>query len=126
MTGQVIAGVGCRAGCPAEEIAALVRLACARANRAASALAAPEFKENEAGLRKAARDLDLPLLLMSERALAAAQPGCVTRSPIAAASVGVASVAEGSALAAAGPGGRLLLLRIASARATCALAEAGA
>ena len=68
----------------------------------------------------------MAVLLVADAALAAAQPGCVTRSAAAERVVGVGSVAEGSALAAAGPGGTLLLPRIASARATCALAEAAA
>jgi cobalt-precorrin 5A hydrolase len=41
-----------------------------------------------------------------------------------AAAVGVGSVAEAAALAAAGPAGRLALPRIAGAAATCALALA--
>jgi cobalt-precorrin 5A hydrolase len=121
--GRVIAGVGCRAGCPAEDIVALVQEACARTGRPASALAAPAFKQGERGVRDAARLLALPLLLVDDAALAAAQPRCPTRSDVAARAVGAASVAEGSALAAAGAGGRLLLPRIGGARATCALAE---
>jgi cobalt-precorrin 5A hydrolase len=122
VSGRVIAGIGCRAGCSAAEVVALVAAASASAGRAASALAAPEFKRDEAGLHEAARLLDLPLLLVDREALVAAQPGCSTRSETAERRVGVASVAEGCALAAAGHGGRLILARIAGPRATCALA----
>ncbi len=125
MTGvRVIAGIGCRANCPAGEIVVLVQEACARAGSRPAALAAPAFKRGEPGLREAAHLLAVPLLLVEPAALAAAQPRCPTRSEAAARATGVASVAEGSALAAAGAGGRLLLPRIAGARATCALAAA--
>jgi cobalt-precorrin 5A hydrolase len=123
VTGRVIAGIGCRAGCPAEDIVTLVREACARAGRVASALAIPAFKQDERGLQDAARALSVPLLLVGSDALAAAQPRCPTRSEAASRAIGVASIAEGSALATVGAGGRLILPRIASARATCALAE---
>lgn len=124
MSARVFAGIGLRRGCPAQEIVALVRRAGEQAGRTVAALAAPNFKRDEAGLSQAAAELCLALLLIGPEALKAAQPGCVTRSSAALAAVGVASVAEGSALAAAGVGARLLLPRIASVAATCALAEA--
>jgi len=122
VSGTVIAGIGMRRDCPADEIVALVRRAAA--GRDVAALAAPAFKRDEPGLHAAAAELGVAVLLVTGAALAVAQAGCVTRSAVAARSVGVASVAEGSALAAAGPGARLVLARIAGERATCALAEA--
>lgn len=119
---RVIAGVGMRLECGTDEIVALVRRAGGAAGREVEALAAPSFKRAQAA--DAAAALSVPLLLVGADALAAVQDLCVTRSAVAARAVGVASVAEGSALAAAGPGGRLILARIAGARATCALAEA--
>ena len=98
---------------------ALVRQAGIRA----TALAIPDFKAAEAGPREAARQLGVALILIDAPALAAAQPRCVTRSSRVEQITGFASVAEASALAAAGPGGRLLRARIAGPRATCALAE---
>lgn len=119
---MIVAGVGCRRGCSGAEIAGLVRDALA--GRQAAALAAPAFKQDEAGLHEAARLLGLGLRLVREPALAAAQNGCMTRSARVRQATGLASVAEASALAVAGSGSRLILPRIASARATCALAEA--
>lgn len=124
MSGRVVAGLGCRAGCPAEQIVDVVREAAARAGRDPAVLAAPHFKQGEQGLEDAAHRLGLPLLFIGADALAAAQAACVTRSTVVERAVGVASVAEGSALAACGPGGRLLLARLARGGATCALAEA--
>jgi cobalt-precorrin 5A hydrolase len=55
----------------------------------------------------------------------AAEPRCPTRSDKALETTGFSSVAEAAALAAAGAGGILVLPRISSAKATCALAERG-
>jgi cobalt-precorrin 5A hydrolase len=60
---------------------------------------------------------------VTRAALRGAQGRCLTRSDIAREATGFASVAEACALAAAGDAGRLILPRIANARATCALAE---
>ncbi|HTR17028.1 MAG TPA: cobalamin biosynthesis protein [Acetobacteraceae bacterium] len=116
------AGIGCRAFCPAEEIAALIRRVAILVGHSPSCLAIPAGKAEEAGPREAAARLGLELVLISPEALRAAQPGCVTRSARAEAATGFASVAEGCALAAAGAGARLVLPRIASAAATCAIA----
>jgi cobalt-precorrin 5A hydrolase len=118
----LIAGLGCRRGCGAAEIVALVRRAEAACGARLTALAAPAAKCAEPGLLAAAADLNLPLHPIAPASLAAAQARCVTRSSAAARALGVASVAEGCALAAAGPEGWLKLPRIASAAATCAVA----
>ena len=121
---RLIAGVGMRAGCPAGEIVALVRQASAASGRPVAAVAAPAFKRDEAELALAVATLGVELILVEDAALQAAQARCVTQSAAAARAVGVGSVAEGCALAAGGAGSRLVLARIAGARATCALAEA--
>ncbi len=123
MTGRVIAGLGCRRGCSAEDIVNLFHHACNQIGRRADALACPVFKSTESGLREAARQLGLPLILVDATALSAAQARCATHSPRAEQAVGVSSVAEGCAIAAAGAGAHLLLARIANGAATCALAE---
>ena len=122
----IVAGIGCRKDCPPEDVLAVVREACLVSGRAVRALAAPEFKRDEAGLHDAARILGVPLILVGASDLADAQSRCVTRSERAERATGAGSVAEGSALAGAGAGSQLILPRIAGARATCALAEAAA
>ncbi|HEY0205592.1 MAG TPA: cobalamin biosynthesis protein [Acetobacteraceae bacterium] len=117
---MIVAGVGCRRGCSAGDLVAAVRLAERRAGMAAAVLAAPRFKSHEAGLHEAAAALGLPLLLVEAAAMQAAQPHCPTRSAAALGATGLASVAEGAALA--GSGGELLLPRVAVGGATCALA----
>ena len=125
MSRPVIAGVGCRRDCPADEVEAVLRLACGIAGRAAAAIAVPAFKAREPGVRLAADRLGLKMLVVDAAALADAQPRCPTASAAAVRAVGVGSVAEGCALAGAGAGGRLVLARVVHGRATCALAEPG-
>jgi cobalt-precorrin 5A hydrolase len=123
MSGRVIAGIGCRRNCSTEDVLFVVARASTKTGMLVNILAAPTFKSDEAGLHEAARQLGIPLVLIDAAALLAAQEHCMTHSAHAEQATGVASVAEGCALAAAGTGGRLLLARIASRTATCALAE---
>lgn len=127
-TVALIAGIGCRRNVAAADVVTLVRRALADAGHEASMLtmlAVPRFKADEPALRDAAAELGVALTLVDDAAMAEAQPRCVTRSPCAERSTGLASVAEGAALAAAGVDGALVLPRIANARATCALARPG-
>lgn len=117
---MIVAGLGFRRGCTAEQIVQLVRTAQAQAGLRAASLAAPDWKCHEPGLHAAAAQLGLPLARIEAAALAAVQPRCPTRSVVALRETGLASVAEGAALAASG--GRLLLARIAKGGVTCALA----
>lgn len=117
---MIVAGLGCRRGCPAADLVAAVRQAASSAGLTVGALAAPAFKAHEAGLQEATALLGLPMLLVDDAAMRAAQPRCVTRSAAARAATGLASVAEAAALAASGSA--LLLPRVAVGGATCALA----
>jgi cobalt-precorrin 5A hydrolase len=123
MSGRVIAGIGCRRNCSTADILSVVVRARAETGMLVNILAAPAFKSDETGLHEAARQLGIPLILIDAAALSAVQQRCVTGSQRAEQAIGIASVAEGCALAAAGARGRLLLARIASSAATCALAE---
>lgn len=119
----IVAGLGCRRACSGAEIVALARRSAALAGRLPALLAIPWFRREETGPAAAAELLGLPLLVVTEAALAAAQPFCITRSAPALAARGLASIAEGCALAGAGIGATLILPRIASVMATCAIAE---
>lgn len=116
----MIVGLGCRANVSAEDVLALI--ARALDGRPATALATIASKVSEPGVIEAAATLGLPLLAVDFRAIEAAQARCVTSSAIALAVTGVASVAEGAALAAAGPRAKLVLARITDGRVTVALA----
>jgi cobalt-precorrin 5A hydrolase len=115
---MIAAGVGFRESCSAEEILSLVREVMERGGTASIAcLASAHFKNGAACLHEAAAALGVPVALICEQDLAAAGPRCVTQ-----AISGRPSIAEAACLAAAGPTSRLLLRRLATARATCALA----
>lgn len=115
-----LAGLGCRPGASAEAVLALLREAEGRSGRRIVRLAAPFFRQGMPALEEAARRLGLPLDWIGHAALLAVQPRCPTRSEAALRATGLASVAEGCALAA---GGALLLPRIAEGGVSCALAE---
>ncbi len=117
---MIVAGLGFQNGCAADDIVRLVRAAQAQAGCSAGLLAAPGWKRDAPGLHDAATRLGLPIVFIDDAALVAVQPRCPTRSAVAERETGIASVAEGAALAASG--GRLLLARIAGGGATCALA----
>ncbi len=98
----------------------MIQAAQAKSGCRVDRLAAPAFKQHEAGLIEASVLLQLDMGWVDSAALQAVQAQCLTASPLALAETGFASVAEAAALASSG--GTLLLPRIAHARATCALA----
>lgn len=125
---MIVAGVGCRRGASAEEIITAISQALHNVglpNRAIDAIAAPAAKIGEPGLVGAASVLGVPLVPVSPSELEAVGARTRTRSERVIALMGVPSVAEAAALAAAGPAASLLAARIAAGPATCALAEAG-
>ncbi len=122
---MIAAGIGCKRGAPASDIEAAIRAALVRANIGADALdviATIEAKSGEVGIRTAAERLGLSLIIVPELELAAAGDRIETRSERVMALVGVGSVAEAAALAAAGPAGSLIVPRLVLGAATCALA----
>jgi cobalt-precorrin 5A hydrolase len=122
---MIIAGIGTRKGVDAAEVVALIERALAEAHIEAtslSAIATAAGKAGEPGIIAAAAQLGLQLLPMSTEAMQAGEGG-IMASSCSARLFGVSSVSEASALAAAGQGSLLILPRIKSARATCALAS---
>ncbi|MCE2565530.1 cobalamin biosynthesis protein [Komagataeibacter sp. FNDCF1] len=120
---MIVAGLGLRSGCGAGEIIDLINGAQARCGRRADLVAVPAFRYREAGLQAAMARLGLDVRAITPDELLAAQPRCVTRSARAQAALGVASVAEGCALAAAGGTARLIVPRLTGPHATCAMAQ---
>jgi cobalt-precorrin 5A hydrolase len=123
----IVAGIGCRKGAAAAEIAAAIATAlsrCGLAPDALSGLATSSAKGGEPGIRGAASTLGVPLILVQQCALEAAGARTATKSQRVLAHTGVPSLAEAAALAAAGPAGRLLAPRVVVGPATCALAQA--
>jgi cobalt-precorrin 5A hydrolase len=125
VTAALAIGLGCRRGCSADEIVALVEESCRGLDRAGARLFTIERKRHEPGLLDAAHRLALPLAFFEHAALMGV-PGVATVSARVAAAVGVPSVAEAAALAGAGAGARLVVPRRATAGATCAVARSEA
>ena len=123
---MIIAGLGYRKAISAAQVesalAAAVRRACLTDDQI-GLIAVPAWKGAEPGIRLAAAARGLPVVLVEQPALEAANSRTVTRSPRSQAALNVHSVAEAAALAAAGAAGRLLTPRIAVGPVTCALAE---
>lgn len=123
---RIAIGVGCRKGCPAAAIEALVRQALGGTLGGAPAAAHGLFtisdKRGEPNLVEAAEALGLKLVFLSRDALRSVTARVATRSARVETLFGVKSVAEASALVGAGPGSALLVARIASQGATCAIA----
>ena len=123
---MIVAGIGFRRSVEADEIVALVEQAMERAALARDALiklATIEVLSTLPAFTEAARRLDAVATPVAQTALLATAPHVRTQSARSIAAHGVGSVAEAAALAAAGPHPRLMLERITSASATCALAR---
>jgi cobalt-precorrin 5A hydrolase len=126
---MIVAGVGCRRGAPAGDIEAAIRAALAHANVSADALGAVATiaaKSTEQGVKAAADKFGVAVVPVSETEIKAVSDRIETRSARVLALVGVPAVAEGAALAAAGPAAHLICPRLAIGAATCALAITGA
>ena len=125
---MIVAGVGCRTGTSSREIEAAIGAALSQACVASASLgliATSATKAQEPGLAAAARDRGLKLVFVPQVDLEAAGARTLTHSERVLAVTGVPSLSEAAALAAAGPGARLLAPRIAVGPATCALAVSG-
>ncbi|HEV8678674.1 MAG TPA: precorrin-3B C(17)-methyltransferase [Stellaceae bacterium] len=120
-------GIGCERGCPAAEIAELVRDCLKEAGLAAGAVAAivsVELKAGEPGIHALAGSLGVPARFFPASRLLAETSRLTRRSAAAFRATGCWGVAEGAALAAVGPEGKLVVTRRQSRHATCAVARA--
>ncbi|MBN9016976.1 MAG: cobalamin biosynthesis protein [Rhizobiales bacterium] len=122
---MIVAGIGCRRGASVADVLSAIDAALSETELGAEALAliaAPAEKGGEEGIVAAAAQLGRPLVLVPPEKLKAAGARTLTRSERVVALFGVPSVAEASALAAAGDASVLLVGRHIAGGATCALA----
>jgi cobalt-precorrin 5A hydrolase/precorrin-3B C17-methyltransferase len=120
-------GVGCKRGTAPDELIALARGALAGAGLAAEAVACVgslALKADEPAVHALAADLGVPARFFTAAELEAEMPRLATPSEEVFRRTGCHGVAEGAALAAAGPAAELVLAKTRSARATCAVALA--
>jgi cobalt-precorrin 5A hydrolase len=122
---MMVAGLGCTAGTRAMAVLSVldaVLEAHGRDRADLSMLATVPGKRNEPGLIEAAEILGIPLAVPTDAQLAAADANGLTRSEASLAATSLGSASEAAALAACGPGARLLAPRLVQDGVTCALA----
>lgn len=122
---MIVAGIGCRRGASARSIEEVIRVALLQGGldrRRLDALATASEKGNEAGLLEIAEKWALSLILPERSELENVAELTKTHSPHSLAAIGLPSVAETAALAAAGRSARLIVPRVATKEATCAIA----
>ncbi len=126
---RLAVGIGCERGAAPDEIAALARSCLDGAGLAPDAVAGVfsiDLKSDEPAIHALAGSLDVPARFFPAAALEAEAPRLRNPSDLVFREVGCHGVAEGAALAAAGPAGELVVEKTRSARATCAVAGAPA
>jgi cobalt-precorrin 5A hydrolase/precorrin-3B C17-methyltransferase len=119
-------GVGCERGVDDSELIGLVDDTLAAAGLAAGAVACVaslDLKMDEAAVHAVAERLGVPARFFTAAKLEAEAPRLANPSQAVFDAVGVHGVAEGAALAAAGPDAALVVGKTASRRATCAVAR---
>ena len=122
---MIVAGLGCRRGTSADELEKVVRLALGRHDLPAEQLAAiatESAKATEPAFPELARRLSVPLVACTVADLDRVAGQVLTPSKLALEAKGLPSIAEASAVVAAGRNAQLLGARIATERATCAIA----
>ena len=121
---SVAVGLGCCRDAPTPSIIALVREALARLPRAPGAvtLYSSQRKAQETGLREAATALGYPLVFLDDAELSAVDARIVTRSARVRDVTGIDSVSEAAALVGAGPRAQIVVARLTSGGAACAIA----
>lgn len=122
-------GLGCERGASADEVLALALKVLAESSLSPDAVAVVvsiDVKADEAAIHHVARHLGCPARFFDAARLEEETPRLVNPSDIVFAEVGCHGVAEGAALAAAGPEGVLIVPKEKSARATAAIARAPA
>jgi cobalt-precorrin 5A hydrolase len=122
---MIVAGVGCRRDTSADEIERVVRLALGMFELPAErleAIATESEKADEPGFPEVARRFSVRLVACTAADLDRVSDRLLTRSERVSQATGLPSIAEAAALVAAGRNGRLLGPRLATARATCAIA----
>ncbi len=120
-------GLGCARGCDVGEMWDLVQQSLERANIAPEAIACVaslDLKADEPAMIATAKRLGVPFRLFSAAELEGEAGRLATPSEVVFAEVGCHGVAEGAALAIAGPDGTLTIEKQKTLNATCALARA--
>ena len=122
---MIVAGIGCGRETSSEDIVGLIFVALSNfgiAQEKLTAIATETSKADERGIASAARTLSVPVVRCPVADLGRVADQVLTRSLRVQEIKGVPSIAEASALVAAGPNARLLGARLAANKVTCAIA----
>ncbi len=122
---MIVAGIGCGRGTLSEDVVSLIFAALSNfgiSHEDLSAIATETSKADGQGIANAARHLSVPLVRCPVADLGRVADQVMTRSLRVQAIKGVPSIAEASALVAAGHNARLLGARVAANKVTCAIA----
>jgi cobalt-precorrin 5A hydrolase len=122
---MIVAGIGCGRETSAQDIVSLISVALANfgiAPENLTAIATETSKADQHGIAGAGRSLSLPIVRCPVADLGRVAGQVLTRSLRVQEIKGVPSIAEASALLAAGSNARLLGARVAANRITCAIA----
>lgn len=124
---RLAVGVGCERGADPAELIALVRDTLKDAGQAPESVAGVfslDLKADEPAVHAVAEYLCVSARFFAASVLEAETPRLASPSDVVFREVGCHGVAEGAALAAAGPAAELIVTKCKSARATCAIARA--
>lgn len=122
---NIAIGVGCERNTKPVELIRLVQTALAEHGIARDSIAGVyslDLKADEPAMQELARWLDVPFRVFDAPTLEAETPRLANPSDAVFAEVGCHGVSEGAALAAAGPDAALIVPKVKSERATCAIA----
>jgi cobalt-precorrin 5A hydrolase len=122
---MIIAGIGCGCETLSEDVVSLIQAALSDFGIACeqlSAIATETSKADEDGIAGAAQRLSVPIIRCPVGDLGRVAGQVITRSSRVQQIKGVPSIAEASALVAAGRNARLLGARVAANKVTCAIA----
>jgi cobalt-precorrin 5A hydrolase len=122
---MIVAGIGCGREASSEDIVSLIFVALSNfgiAQGNLTAIATEASKADERGIANAARSLSIPVLRCPTKDLGRVADRVLTRSLRVLEIKGVPSIAEASALVAAGRNARLLGARVMANKVTCAIA----
>lgn len=122
---MIIAGLGCRKGSSADDLLSALDAACAAANVSrdtVTALATGEIKREEPGMLELAAKLKLDLHIVDDDTLLSVEDRTKTVSRHSLAKTLSSSLSEAAALAVAGERSEIIVPRLISNGATCALA----
>ncbi|WP_019173876.1 cobalamin biosynthesis protein [Pseudaminobacter salicylatoxidans] len=125
---MIVAGIGSRKGVSREQVLGAINTALGAHDldiARLDALATGKLKQHEDAIFQAGRQLRRAIIIIGDAELAEAGKRARTHSELSLEATGAPSLSEAAALAAAGPGSRLLGPRIVRDAVTCAIAISG-